>query len=371
MRRAHCVNLTRGVAGQAALPVAQLGDPQCGTVYRACRYCDQELSLSRMRVWRLLFSLLCVACGGRTAVGIPSDDGAAGQPTSSTPSSGGTNGRAPSPTWTHVEWDPPFDSTAVYLWSGSPTDAWAVMSAGAGNGGAYFREHWDGVGWTRTASELSTPGRFEDRQVWGAPSGTAFGGATRNLQRWSGATWKNWEKTPGCAALGGTSNDDLWCSTTAALWRFDGVTWSSTALGGLRGVFARTRDDVWSWGSSGAWRLVDGTWQNMLVGNVRAVSTSAVDDVWAIQDGDLLHGTGTANVWARQNPTGASISAVWSQSKTNTWIVAAGSAMRFDGMTWAPLSLPVQDEWLLVAGSSEDVWLAGTQTLLHGRAAGP
>src|SRR6478609_5112151 len=61
------------------------------------------------------------------------------------------------------------------------------------------------------------------------------------------------------------------------------------------------------------------------------------------------------------------IAGVWSQSRTNTWIVAAGSAMRWDGSRWITLDLPTQDELMCLSGSSQDVWLGGTLKLLHGR----
>ena len=112
------------------------------------------------------------------------------------------------------------------------------------------------------------------------------------------------------------------------------------------------------------------SWSLELAGPVRSLSASQPSDVWAVQDGNLMHGAGPGTNWTQQNPSGSQISAVWSQAKTNTWIVAAGAALRWDGSSWHMLALPTEDEWLLVSGSAEDVWLAGTLKLLHGHASG-
>jgi hypothetical protein len=97
------------------------------------------------------------------------------------------------------------------------------------------------------------------------------------------------------------------------------------------------------------------------------VSASGPTDVWAVQDGNVFHSTGPGSAWSRQNPTGGLIASVWSESATNTWIVAAGAAMRWNGSSWAVMPLPFQDERLLISGSSEDIWIAGTLQLIHGR----
>lgn len=298
----------------------------------------------------LALLLLSVACGGRTQVN-------------------GTGGRPPAD-WTKIVWDEPFDSVAVYLWSGGVDRTWAVMSAGAGEGGAFYRERWDGARFTRTESDRNAAARFDDEQVWATSTRVAFGGGTRSLARWSGSAWRDWSGTPACAALGGTAEDDIWCATRDELWHFDGVRFTPRAFGGVLGVFALARDDVWFWGEGGATHFDGNNWHTTLSGPVRTVSASASNDVWAVKDGDLWHCAGAEAPWTRQNPTGALVSSVWSLSETNTWIVAAGSAMRFDGAAWLSVALPARDEWLLVAGSTEDVWLGGTLKLLHGRAAG-
>jgi len=97
------------------------------------------------------------------------------------------------------------------------------------------------------------------------------------------------------------------------------------------------------------------------------MSASGPHDVWAIQDGDVLHSIGPGTPWTRENPTGALISSVWSESPSNTWIVAAGAGMRWNGSSWRLMDLPMQDERLQVSASAEDVWIAGTQQLAHGR----
>jgi len=313
------------------------------------------------RAWVLLLGLLLMACGGRTAL---ESDGSL--PSLSAPGAGG--GGAPNTVswdWDQIDWDGTFDESVVYLWTGSVNDTWAVISESVGT---FHRDHWDGARWTRTVAENDSSARFEDGQIWAAANGHAFAGATSNdLQRWFGQAWAEWKAVPGCHAVGGSAEDDLWCATDSELWRFDGSRWTSTPLPGIRGIFARTGSDVWIWGARGASHFDGVNWSLELTDAVRCVSTSARNDVWAVQDGNLFHSAGPGKPWTRQNPTGARISSVWSESLTNTWIVAAGAAMRWNGSSWLVMSLPLQDERLLISGSSEDIWIAGTLELVHGR----
>ena len=304
--------------------------------------------------------LLNVACGGSTSI-------------DSAPFSQSTGGSTASPrlaSWARVDWDEPLEEAAIYLWTGSPSNTWAVLSAGQGDGGAYYREHWDGMRLRRTVDERTAGERFDAQQVWAAAGGDAFSGSGDGLQRWSGAAWADWAQTPACSAIAGSAEDDVWCATADELWRWDGLRWTSAALSGIHGILANARDDVWVWGTQGASHF-DGTrWSLELPGLVRSLSARDSSDVWAVQDGNVLHAPGPGAAWARQNPTGSQISAVWNESKDNTWIVGAGAAMRWDGSRWRALDLPARDELLFISGSNQDVWIGGTLKLLHGRAAG-
>jgi hypothetical protein len=190
------------------------------------------------------------------------------------------------------------------------------------------------------------------------------------LQTWSGGSWANWFGTPNCDVLGGSAANDFWCARGSVLWHFDGATWTrARLLDSIHGILAKARDDVWIWGPTGASHF-DGTrWSSELNDSIRQISASGPRDVWAVRDGDVLHSTGPGTQWTSQNPTGAHIASVWSESSTNTWIVAAGAAMRWNGSSWTLMDLPMQDERLLISGSAEDIWIAGTQMLAHGRPA--
>jgi hypothetical protein len=265
--------------------------------------------------------------------------------------------------WDEITWVDEFDRPIVFLWTGSQTNTWAVTAAGSGS---FYRDHWDGFRWTRTAAE-GRGERFGDEQIWGAESGHAFAGSNTNLQRWTGSAWSNWQGTPACRAIGGSENDALWCASEDERWRFHGGQWTHQRASGIRGIQASASNDVWAWGTQGASHF-DGTrWTLELSSSVRHVSASEPTNVWAVQDGDVLHWAGPGTQWMRQNPTGSQIATVWSQSKTNTWVVAAGAVMRWNGSSWTIVTLPTQDEWLLVSGSSEDIWIAGTLKLIHGR----
>lgn len=305
--------------------------------------------------------LLSVGCGARTGFG--SD--------LSSPSVPGTGGAATCSTnWDQITWDPTVEEAAVYLWTVSANDTWAVVSGDPTGPQSFYRDHWDGARWTRTANDSDAGQRFENQQIWAADAALAFAGAPQRLQTWSGSSWTDWQGTPGCDALGGTAPSDFWCASTHVLYHFDGQSWTREPIAqSIQGLLAKARNDVWIWGSTGASHF-DGTrWTVELSDPIKRISASGPSDVWAVRDGDLLHSTGPGRAWISQNPTGGRIASVWSQSSTNTWIVAAGAAMRWNGSSWAVMDLPMQDERLLISGSDADIWIAGTQMLAHGRPA--
>jgi hypothetical protein len=310
----------------------------------------------------LVSVLLCIACGGRT--GVESERSLA--PSQEAGGAGG-GGAQRAVSWDQIIWDDSLNESVVYLWTGSVTNTWAVVSASAGGVGSFARDHWDGLRWSRTLNERDQSERFNAEQIWAADDQQAIAGSKQNLQRWPLAPWIDWQNTPGCRVIGGSATDDIWCATESELWRFDGANWTHQPMSGIRGILARARNDVWVWGTSGASHFDGLRWSLERADLVSAVSASEGTEVWALQDGDLLHSAGPGSGWTRQNPTGGSISGLWSQSKTNTWIVAAGAAMRWNGSTWQLVPLPNQDERLLISGSSEDIWIAGTLKLIHGR----
>jgi hypothetical protein len=316
-------------------------------------------SFQLVRSQWLLLALLACACGARTA--IESDSAPPTQ------ASGGRGGAAPeSLDWDHVIWDQVLPEAVTYLWTGSVANTWAVVSD---DSGTFQREHWDGTSWTRTAAADDPSAPFDESQIWAVAGDEAFGGSSQALQRWFGKSWTDWAGTPGCHAVAGTAANDLWCANAVALFRFDGAHWTRQAMSGIRGILARARDDVWVWGELGASHFDGVRWSLEFVGLVKRVSASGPNDVWLVQDGNVFHATTLGSTWTRQNPTGGQIASVWSESATNTWIVAAGAAMRWNGSRWELMELPMQDERLLISGSSEDIWIAGTQMLIHGHPA--
>lgn len=284
--------------------------------------------------------------------------------------SAGAGGAPCTKDWDRIVWDASLEEAAVYLWTGSALDTWAVVSSNLTGPQSFYRDHWDGSGWTRTSSDGASGQLFENQQIWATDRKFAVAGASQQLQRWAGRNWEAWQGTPACHAAAGTALVDLWCATDDELWHFDGKNWTSALESrGIRGILAKARDDVWVWGSMGAIHF-DGTrFRVELSEPVRQISASGPRDVWAVQNGDVLHSSGPGSAWRRQNPTGALIASVWSESPSNTWIVAAGAGMRWNGSSWALMDLPMQDERLLISGSAEDLWIAGTQLLAHGRPA--
>jgi hypothetical protein len=318
-----------------------------------------------MRAGYLIAVLLSAGCGARTE--LESDR----SPLPAQGSAGTGEGARCSASWDEVTWDDSLEEAAEQLWTGSATNTWAVVSGDVAKPGAdsSYRDHWDGSHWTRTLAEHDPSARFGAEQIWAAENLHAFAGSSKNLQRWSGKTWTDWANSPGCSAIAGTAEDDLWCATDNELWRFDGAKWTPQEISGIVGILASTRDEVWVWGTRGASHFDGVRWSLELANPVVQVSASEPTDVWALQDGNVLHSTGPGSRWTQQNPTGGRILGVWSQSRTNTWVVAAGAAMRWDGTSWALMPLPRQDERRLISGSGEDIWIAGTQLLAHGRPA--
>jgi len=314
--------------------------------------------------WLVAALLVCTACGARTAFESDHSPASTPEPSGGSSGSNGSGGEGARPaSWDQITWVDEFDQSVVYLWTGSATDTWVVTSAGPG---LFYRDHWDGSRWTRTAGEDGSD-RFGSEQIWGAGDRQAFAGSSKGLQRWSGNTWTNWQQTPACHAIGGSENNAIWCATESELWQFDAPQWAHQLMSGVAGIQASTRKDVWVWGIPGASHFDGVRWNLELAGAVRRVSASEPSNVWAVEAGDVLHSAGPGTGWTRENPTGSQIASVWSQSTTNTWVIGAGAVMRWNGSSWAIVPLPTQDEWLLISGSSEDVWLAGTLKLIHGR----
>src|SRR4051812_44307254 len=148
---------------------------------------------------RWLLLTLGAGCGGRTA--IENDD------SSTIQASGGSAGAAANVfDWDQVVWDEAFTEGVTYLWTGSATDTWAVVSD---DSGSFERQHWDGKSWTRTRAENEPSARFDRSQIW-AVGKQAFAGSTNNLQRWFGDAWTDWAGTPGCHAVAGSAANQLW-----------------------------------------------------------------------------------------------------------------------------------------------------------------
>jgi hypothetical protein len=269
------------------------------------------------------------------------------------------------------------DGQVVRLWTGSASNTWAVRFAKNDSGSAtFFREHWDGRSWAQTSGDDGAM-QFGDQQIWGEPGGDAFGGGSR-LGRFTAGAWRSLPSAPACSSVSGTTENDIWCAYDtplgSELWHFDGKSW--TQAGGfvkILGIQAVARDNVWLWGSA-LWHFDGKSWSVELDTPTRTVSANRNNDVWAITNGSttLVRRVNAGSAWRTvDNPSGAQLSDVWSQSPNNTWIVGAGSVMRWDGVRWNAVQIPTQDEFLIIAGSDRDVWIAGVLTLVHGRAAGP
>jgi len=200
------------------------------------------------------------------------------------------------------------------LWSGGPTDVWAVGSQGAytlGVGAATgVLLHWDGCQWQKSL----VPGAgFND--VWGASATDVWTVGDRGTAlHWDGAAWSpvaTGTTTTILAAVSGTGSRDVWAVGLTGALHWNGTAWSlSPEIAATPGAFYSFGGDIWA---------------------------AAPNDVWVAMAG-----------------------------------VARGSVAHFDGASWAITPVSPRTDFLLfgVWSDGATTWAVGEGTQILKRSAG-
>ncbi len=228
--------------------------------------------------------------------------------------------------WNGMSWTKAFESSQACtaftdVWAAGPQDVWAAGCVTAHWDGSTLtpREppppwygakairglasddvwmlgytqiaHWDGAGWTVTAtpSYIGSLWPVSANDVWMAGSGD-------QVFHWDGMSWMNLATglpPDGVAGMWGSSASDIWMATIGGLNHYDGVGWSRTTrtlqTGSYSGaiIWGSCANDVWmSLTEPGHVAHFDGLkWSRMLVpsfSNMTAISSSGPDDVWIV-----------------------------------------------------------------------------------------
>ncbi|HET7612700.1 MAG TPA: hypothetical protein VFK26_02145 [Gemmatimonadaceae bacterium] len=236
-----------------------------------------------------------------------------------------------------------FSQNLAAVWAITPTDAWAVGSAGA-------IQHWDGASWTSVAGV--TTSTLAD--VWGANASDVW-------------------------AVGGDP-----VAGTGEILHFDGTSWTiiDTGTGFVTGVWGSSPSDVWFVGvrkngfasahPETLFHFNGSSFALMSIGpyDLYGVWGASPSDVWAVgADGDIgqavvFHFNGIA--WFETSiEDNQTLYSVWGTSHSDVWI--AGNApdvlRHYDGNEWSPIThpSPIRAGW---SSSANDIWTVG-ESLLH------
>jgi hypothetical protein len=291
-------------------------------------------------------SLICAAaCGGGRGVSASPANSGPGHATVSRDSFLCSAG--------HWCWQNPLpQGNPLYgAWLSSPTDGWAVGSAGT-------MLRWNGTRW----STYATPNAQAVLAMWmsSAADGWAvgLGGA---IERWSGGVWSAVTSgtTNDLVAVWGTSSDDVWAVGAGWITHWDGHAWAGTETGTallLRGVWSDTAGDAWVVGDAGPGfdesgrpvsytgtilHLQEGRWTNVhhpVVGDLTGIWGSGVD-VWAVgRAGTILRWDGQS--WSKLNAeVTADLFGIRGSGTNDIWAVgSAGVILHWDGISWSTVA---------------------------------
>lgn len=149
----------------------------------------------------------------------------------------------------------------------------------------------------------------------------------------------------------------------------------------LRGVWGDGAGAVWAVSAQGNVLRWSGTaWKVHAsgLGALSAVWGSGPTDVWIGGDGGLQHGTGPVSAALPFAPSalpggGLRVTSIWGTGPSDVWVVGAGEndagesetrAMRYDGASWAIVTVPADLKVMRVWGSvATGVWMAGLRPI--------
>jgi hypothetical protein len=322
-----------------------------------------------------LLAVQHVACSGRT-------DGLA---VASSPADGASSTTASDWVWQSAA---PVSGQINAIWASTPDDAWAVGDSG-------FAMHWDGIAWSRVASNtinhLNGIWGSSANDVWAVAGGIGGDGAF-NLIHWDGQAWSpaSADTSSNLAGVWGTGPSDVWAvggsGMEGVITHFDGSAWhlaSTTPFSDLKGVWGSGPSQVWAAGypygsirpdeSNSILERVGDAW-NPIADNAPDPQAKVLTSVWAAGTGQawatgygaILYWNGTA--WAPS--TAGYFEHIWGRSSNDIWAASSGTfnsesgVFHFDGATW--VSQGLGDARLYAVGGAsaavggrEGVWAGG------------
>lgn len=259
-------------------------------------------------------------------------------------------------------------------------DVWAVGAAGQ-------ILHYDGTGWTTTAS-----GTIQDLNgIWGASSNDLWAvGNNRTILRYDGRQWASKALgSPGLTdlqAVWGNSSSVVWIvgtnspDTEQNLVRFVGAAESRVTVAApmpmgtlppMTSIWGASLDSLWVGGGTVVLNYVPG----MSSIPVRNFGASVVriwgtrdNNIWVVGNaGHISHYNG-ANWQTLVSGTTDNLSGIFGFSDNDIWAVGdAGTVLRWNGTDWSRQTSLTRNKLQAVWGSNaSDVWVGGELgTLLH------
>jgi hypothetical protein len=221
------------------------------------------------------------------------------------------------------------------VWSSSPSDIFAVGSAGV-------ILHYDGSAWNSMTSNTTN----NLYSIWGSSSSDVFAvGSAGTILHYNGSAWNSITSnaTYGLNGVWGNSTSDIFAvGSTGTILHYDGSAWNSITSNttyGLNGVWGSSPSDVFAVGSAGTILHYDGSAWNPMTSN----TTYGLNDVWGCSQSDIFA------------------------------VGDSGTIMQFDGSTWdsmkssGPMTIGTTNPLRGVGGSSSsDVFVVGDGgTILH------
>jgi hypothetical protein len=217
--------------------------------------------------------------------------------------------------------------------------------------------------------------------IWADGKGTTIAVGEGPPMRSAGGGWELMARKPGVGrmnAVWGRSASDVWAvGYSAAIYHYDGTTWSLVDTGvpaaatGYIDLYAMSGTDtgeIWAIGRSGQFVHFDGqawTWGvSASLSDMLALWVRSPDDVWACgRNGSIqrwTRGAGWAQFGVRPEYQ-ADYRTLWGRSENDVWIVyGTSAAYHFDGKAWKVVPKPAGytggREIYALAGSADGTW---------------
>jgi len=293
------------------------------------------------------------------------------------------------------------------LYARSASEVWVVGSKG-------FAARFDGAAWHRVATGTTAAifgvAGSSDGTVWGASSGHAF----LKLNRPSGGGVETvdggFEGVANAISASGTELYAVGLSFTFGgpedppadnIWRYgaepDGgpAGWRAVSppcpMGefgvecvNLRAVWVESSSRQWFAGDEGKVFHTDTTPEEPPSDRMRLVETNSsslrrlnalwgfgANDIWAVGvQGAIRHWTGGDSWTVVPSPVTQDLYGVWGSRPDDVWAVGDdGIVLHWNGNAWSvkdvPFAVKNRPMLLAVAGTDDDVWIAGVGTLLR------